>query len=358
MKNRTSKGFRRPPRRAIPTRAGLFALSAPIVLGVAAVNASNNLLFILLGGVLGSIVLSGILSERNMRGVKVNVRSVSQAYAGEPAKLLVGFERDRELPAAFALRVREIRPGGLLAYLRSFPRGLEVHLPLLDGRRAERVGTRIFDRRGPAEVGACELTTRYPFGLLIKARDAEVDVGVLVRPKRIPAPRELADPRGIASDGEVSERRGQGIDLYGLRERDDRDAMQRVHALRSLSLGRDVVIETAGVERPIAVLGLSTASSADPEAFERALELAQAVLIAWDERGYAVGLETSSESFAPGEHSLDALLDRLATLAPAEVEKHEALAAGLWIVPAGAPRPLHARAVAAISHEGVLEVRA
>ena len=42
--------FMHPPRRAIPTRAGLFALGAPIVLGVAAVNASNNLLFILLGG--------------------------------------------------------------------------------------------------------------------------------------------------------------------------------------------------------------------------------------------------------------------------------------------------------------------
>src|SRR5437870_11471464 len=86
----------RPPRRAIPTRAGLFALGAPIVLGVAAVNASNNLLFMLLGGVLGAIVLSGILSERNIRGVRARVEPVSSVYAGEPCRLKVTLERERD----------------------------------------------------------------------------------------------------------------------------------------------------------------------------------------------------------------------------------------------------------------------
>src|SRR5262245_22915583 len=110
--------MKRPPRRAIPTRAGLFVLTAPIILGVAAVNASNNLLFILLGGTLGAIVLSGILSERNMRGVRVSARLVSDAYVDEAAKLTVAFERDDTSAPAFALRVREIAGEGMLAYFR------------------------------------------------------------------------------------------------------------------------------------------------------------------------------------------------------------------------------------------------
>src|SRR5688500_10591939 len=43
----------RPPRRLIPTRAGMFTLGAPLILGIAAINAGNNLLFLLLGASLG-----------------------------------------------------------------------------------------------------------------------------------------------------------------------------------------------------------------------------------------------------------------------------------------------------------------
>lgn len=55
----------------------------------------------------------------------------------------------------------------------------------------------------------------------------------------------------------------------------------RVHALRSLSAaGRDVVVETAGIERPIAWLGIANVEGANLEAFERTLEVAQALLTA------------------------------------------------------------------------------
>lgn len=359
IKKRLSK-MKRPPRRAIPTRAGLFALGTPILLGVAAINASNNLLFILLGAILGSIVVSGILSERNMKGVRVSARLLSPAYAEEPARLIVAFERAQEHAGspAFALRVREMSGEGMLAYFRNMKGGLETHLPVLEGRRAEKVSTRVFQKRGKAEVDHCELTTRYPFGLLIKARDADVDVDVLVRPKRIEVPPRLDDPRGLDAEGDTSEKRGHGLDVYGLRERDDRDSIQRVHALRSMTLGKDVVIETTGVERPHATLGIASFSSADPIAFERALEVAQATLLRWEERGFAVGLVTASWELAPGELELESVLDRLAALQPADGKTMtRKLHPSLWIVPAGASAPGEARAIANVGADGTVEVR-
>lgn len=347
--------MRRPPRRAIPTRAGLFALGAPILLGVAAVNASNNLLFIILGALLGSIVLSGILSERNMKGIRVAARLVTPAYAEEDAKLLVAFERNEDTGPAFALGVRELKTGGLLSYLQKKKGGLLVALPLLEGRKSERLANRAFDRRGRAELNTCELTTRYPFGLLIKARDAEVSVDVLVRPKKIPVPRELADPRNISGEGDAAEKRGVGIDLYGLREREERDSMLRIHALRSLALGKDVVIETAGTERPQATLGIAAFSGADPQAFERALEVLQATIFAWEEQGYAVGLETPTAHFQAGEATVEAMLDHLALLeltAPSAAESKSQV----WIVPQGARAPQGARVIVQISPDGRVEV--
>ncbi|MCK6551953.1 hypothetical protein L6R52_39345 [Myxococcota bacterium] len=353
-----------PPRRAIPTRAGLFALAAPIVLGVAAVNAGNNLLFMLLGGVLGAIVLSGILSERNLEGVEVDVRPVSSAHAGEPTRLLVTFSRPKWVEGgtpAYGLRMLERERRTLWMYLRDkeHPDLLDVTLPLLEGRSAQRLGTRRFERRGRAKLGYTELMTRYPFGLLTKLRDADVDVDVVVRPRRIDAPAELIDPRGLASDGDDSLRRGQGLELYGLREREERDALHRIHALRSLSLGRDVVVETAGIDRPIAWLGIANVEGASPEAFERTLEIAQALLTAWDERGFAVGLVAMGRSFEPGESSLGALLDALALLEPGALDVHlPSPGRALWLVPVGAEAPAGARAIARITDSGAIDVHA
>jgi uncharacterized protein (DUF58 family) len=347
-----------PPRRAIPTRAGLFALAAPIVLGVAAVNASNNLLFILLGGVLGAIVLSGIMSERNLYGVRTDVKQISPIYRGEPGRLLVTFSKDPEfaLPS-YALRLRErksrsIFTGFRIRNLRSDL--LVVTLPELSERSASKIGQRTFDARGRAALGFFELTTRHPFGLLVKARDTDVDAQILVRPKRVPVPAALADPASLAGDGEAPARRGLGLELYGLRERDDRDAFTRLHALRSLSLGFDVVIETDGVEQPIASLGIANVQGADPEAFERALEIASSVLNAWDERGYLVGLETATQRWPPGTASLDEMLDAIALLG-LEGRIDHAPASALWIAPAGA-EPVQDRTIAHVDRRGVVSL--
>lgn len=113
----------------------MFALAAPIVLGVAAVNAGNNLLFMLLGGVLGAIVLSGILSEKNLEGVEVDVRPVASAFAGEPTRLLVTFARPRwsdGKPPAYGLRASSSASGarcGCTSRNKEHPDLLDVTLP-------------------------------------------------------------------------------------------------------------------------------------------------------------------------------------------------------------------------------------
>ena len=153
----------RPPRRIAPTRAGLLALFAPLVLGIAAINAANNLLFLLLGACLGAIVLSGILSERAIRGVQAHISPVGDIRAGAPTRLLVRLERtqySQDDPAEFGLRVRE--SASREARLRE--EALDVTLPVIDGRAARAMTTRTFPRRGRAHLETCELVTTSPFG--------------------------------------------------------------------------------------------------------------------------------------------------------------------------------------------------
>ncbi len=329
-------------RRAIPTRAGLFVLFSPLALGMAAVSASNNLLFLLLAVALGSIVLSGMLSEANIKGVKVSLQAVSAAYVGEPCHLEVRYRRPPKLAPAFGLRVRELKRGRYRVWgaRPAAPDIVDAFLPVLDKGSARVTCRRRFTTRGLAQLSRCELTTRFPFGLLNKARDVAVHLDVVVRPRRIAVPSVLEDPHQNLGEGDRSNRRGLGTEIYGLRERQEWDEAHRVHALRSMALGRDVVLETSQVERPTAWLGVAATVSAEPEALERALEVASAALVAWQAQGFAVGLALPGLVHPPGDVNVEGLLDALAAVEPQEFStEHAKNLPSLWLVPTGARVP-------------------
>src|SRR5260221_6301451 len=79
------------PRRATPawrrtlkfTRLGRWYTALTVGIGLAAINTGNNLLFLVLGLLLASIVVSGILSEQTLRLVRVERRFPSGAAAGQ-----------------------------------------------------------------------------------------------------------------------------------------------------------------------------------------------------------------------------------------------------------------------------------
>jgi uncharacterized protein (DUF58 family) len=326
----------------MPTRAGVFTLGAPFVLGLAAINSSNNLLFLLLGVSLSLILLSGILSERMVWGLEVNIEPAGEAYADEPARLLVSIHRWRYRPGdapLFGLRVKERG--------RARAGALDVRLPILEGQSGRVLGERVFATRGKLALGPTEIRTVYPFALLTKICDLDAGCTLIVRPRRIPVPEALADPEGAIAEGRADARRGHGQDVYGLRERQEFDPLYRVHALRSLRLDREVVVETEAARRPMAWLGLANIAGADPEAFERAIEIAAATLVEWEDRGFAVGLVTAGETFHPGQADAHALLDVLALMGLEAGLADPGRAGPFWLIPEGALLPPSVRELSA-----------
>ena len=76
------------PRRTIkPTRDGWWCLLVAVGLGVAAINTGNNLLYLLVSALLALIVVSGILSEQAMRGVRLTGIGPEELYAGRAVVL-------------------------------------------------------------------------------------------------------------------------------------------------------------------------------------------------------------------------------------------------------------------------------
>ncbi len=312
----SARRTRPPPRRAIPTRAGLFTLLAPMVLGVAGVTAGNNLLFLLLGATLRTMVLSGILSEAAVLGISLVVTAPRAPEAGTSCRLRLEWRRPPDLPAAYALFFDERKKGPLS--LETFARApdglLRSDLPLLESSRGISYGLRHFERRGRAELHRCEVWTTYPFALLRKIRDVDVRCDVWVRPHRVELPDILRAGRAKALHGEAAHARGQGVEPYGLREWTEFDPRLRIHALRSARLGSEVVLDMADEQRPVAWVAINNSEGAEDEALERACELAAAYLRDREAKGYRAGIV--SVGSAPLNEDLDACLDHLARIRP------------------------------------------
>src|SRR5581483_7026303 len=65
------------------TREGLIYLGIVLVIGVAALNTGNNLLFIVLSAMLGAVLVSGITSAWMLRGLSVQTGVPQHIFAGQ-----------------------------------------------------------------------------------------------------------------------------------------------------------------------------------------------------------------------------------------------------------------------------------
>ena len=89
-----------PSRTLRPTREGWWCLLAAVGVGFAAVSTGNNLLYLLEAMLLGLVVVSGLLSEMSMRGLRLALRVPDEVFAGRPAVFAVLVVNDkRRLPS-------------------------------------------------------------------------------------------------------------------------------------------------------------------------------------------------------------------------------------------------------------------
>jgi uncharacterized protein (DUF58 family) len=240
------------------TRLGWEFLGALLVLGVAAVNTGNNLLYLVLSLMLGLFLVSGWVSRRAIRDL-------------EPAGIEAGpvFARAR---GALTVRFRELAPGRV--------RGLEVHLEALGARTepgflpgggaSRSLVLHLWPEvRGWVPLRSLELRTSFPFGFLEKAWRFPLEERVLVLPHpRTPPPRTGAE--GDRSRGVV---RPGGASPDGARPFREQDPLSRVHWKRTAQRGAPWV-RTFEDEVPEGIrLRLDLRIWRRGDAFERELEL-------------------------------------------------------------------------------------
>ncbi len=238
----------RPPRKLIFTGDGRWFVGVTIFLGAGAVNTGNNLLYLLLGMLLGLIIVSGILSERMLRGLQVSRLPTGEIFAGRPARVAFEIRNTKTLFSSFSIFVREHEARETRAWRRTAlglppepprkrkareaendpgpPAALAIRIPA--GGAVVATGEATFPRRGLYSYVGVDVGTRFPFGFFEKLRPVTMPAEVLVYPAVREPRRELL---GEASRwGEVNRADpGHGGDFLSLQEYRVGDDIRDVH---------------------------------------------------------------------------------------------------------------------------------
>jgi len=301
------------------TKAGVIYVLVTLVIGIAALNTGNNLLYIVVAAMLAAILVSGAVSALVLRGLELDVRLPEHMFAGRPVvgritlrnprRFLPSFsirvvparqKKDKKIrkewkwePATFAfplnrapehqwLRLRDWRvrrvevappPPGIFEGIIYFP-----FLPPGADLTAE-VELR-FDRRGRYCESSFGVATRFPFSFLTKTRDVPLQREILVYPAVEP-PDELFEILPLVRGEWKTFVRGRGSDLYRIREYMPEDSARHVDWKATAKSGSLKVREFSREdERKLCIvfdnpaIGLISA-----QAYERAVNLAAS--LAW-----------------------------------------------------------------------------
>jgi uncharacterized protein (DUF58 family) len=263
------------------TRLGRWYCGLTLGIGLAAINTGNNLLFLVLGLLLGSIVVSGIISENALLRVSLSRRLPQAATAGEPTLVGLVARRSGRLPG-FSLELREA--GGEVE-------GKGYLLVLPAGATQEVTYRFTPQRRGLHKFAQLEVSTRSPFGLFEKSRPIDAPDELLVYPRAVPPPPVQVRSPGREGD-QPRQRVGHGQEVHGLRDHRAGEDVRSIHWKSSARAARLVAVEREEERRARVCVELDHRGLSG-EPLERAVEQAAALFVRSLDQGAEAALALS-----------------------------------------------------------------
>ncbi len=293
------------------TNFGLGYVLMCLVVAIGATNTGNNGLYLVLAGMLAAMIVSGVLSRRNVRGVACTIEPIGEVVAARPALLRLTFENRLKTSAQALFFLHEGLPG---------PMWID---PLKPGERRELVVEGVYPRRGVVQRPDAGLLSRFPLGLFRKYRRAKVAGEILVYPMPEPSAVGEIPPEDSRGGRPHPRRRGGGSEIRTLRDFVPGDDPRDLHWKQSARMNRWIVRERDAERDRVVIFAIDNAL-ADPNdpaqlsAFEQAISrcAAQAVLLL--SRGGEAGFQARGVkvSASTGRGQRARILDALARLDP------------------------------------------
>ena len=233
------------------TKAGVFYALVVLLIGIAALNTGNNLLYIIVAAMLAAIVVSGLASAYCLRGLELQLKVPDHIFAGSEVAATVCVRNQRRWGPALSISAVPIEKK--TEYKRW--RWVKTTFPIPPWRPPEQQWLRLPDRKlrrvtvgspsgvfheaayfpivpAQSELEAAvklnfrkrgcyqerfSLSTRFPFAFLVKTRRAALAREVLVYPE-LTSSQEALELAPLLTGKFEAHLRGIGSDLYRIRE--------------------------------------------------------------------------------------------------------------------------------------------
>jgi uncharacterized protein (DUF58 family) len=298
------------------TRIGVIYVLVAVVIGIAALNTGNNLLYIIVAAMMAAILVSGAASAVVLRELQLEVRVPEHVFAGHKVSGRFVLRNPRRWLPSFSVSVVPPRRSKEKAvwqwqpatFVFPFDRPPERQWLRLPDRRLRRVPRAAsppnifdgsvyfayvsprgessadlalrFDRRGRYQQDSFGLATRFPFSFLTKTRRVPLSREVIVYPSVEPTD-ELLEVLPLITGEFATFVRGRGYDLYRIREYMPEDSARHVDWKATARSGSPKVREfTREDERRLRIVFDNPAPGVIlAERYERAVALAAS--LAW-----------------------------------------------------------------------------
>jgi uncharacterized protein (DUF58 family) len=297
------------------TNFGLGYILMCLVVAIAAMNTGNNGLYLVLAGMLAAMIVSGVLSRRNVRGVDCEIETAGEVIATRPAWLKIRLENHLRTATAQALFfLHESLPGPLWID------------PLEPGEKREIVIEGTFPRRGVYRDADAGLLSRFPMGLFRKYRKARLLREIVVYPLPESSPVPEPPPEDARGGRPHLRSRGGGSDIRTLRDFSPGDDPRDLHWKQSARMRRWIVREREAERDRVLFLAVDNALPAsDPDAllrFEKAIARCAGAALLMLSRGAEIGFHARGVKVAArsGKAQRVRILEALARLEPVPPE--------------------------------------
>ncbi len=245
------------------TREGMVYMVLVLVIGIAALNTGNNLLFIVVSAMLAAVLVSGVASAMVLLGLALEVVVPDHLFAGSVAAARLLLRNTNRWMPAFSVSVvptKQKRSKRHVSLQRSsfrFPpkskpgeewflwpdlslrwtldplppaelfRGA-VYFPFVPARQSAHAEVELrFAKRGSYAQSSFGLETKFPFSFLKKTRTIAMKREVIVYPP-VEATDEFFEMLPLITGEFEAYVRGRGYDLYRIRDYGAEDSARHV----------------------------------------------------------------------------------------------------------------------------------
>ena len=313
-----------------PTSGGGVFLVIIIVVGFAAWNTGNNLLFLVFSLLCSTLFVGWVHAGTSLRDLTVSARFPDHIFAAEAAPVIVTLRNTKRILPSFSILVEARGPVNedtkrrrrhvkrLLAYFSYVPHNAA----------AEQRVEQLFPTRGHVLIDGFELSTRFPFGFFRRRRRLRArNVDIIVYPK----PEVISDELHLLpmyAGRMPAMRRGAGHDLFSMRDYQPQDDLRHIDWKATARSRRLTVREFASEDERRITIVLDTrlsrgAGNELPERFERGVVQAASLIKHFIDERAEVRLVLGDDvgPFGSGTDQLYRCLRRLALVIPSDREE-------------------------------------